>query len=116
MNRKNKKGASLLLTILIMSAILAIAMGIAKLSFGEIKISLALPQSFIAYYAAEAGTEQALYADLITAIPHGTASNFSGTMGTGITYDVTFSGTSPGRVIKSTGTYSGTSRAIQTTY
>lgn len=116
MKKNNKKGASLLLTILIMSAILAIAMGIAKLSLGEIKISRELPQSFVAYYAAEAGIEEGLYADLVTAVPQGTASDFPGSLGTGITYEVVFTGVSPNRVITSNGLYGGTKRAIELTY
>jgi len=116
MKIRNKKGASLLLTVLIMSAILAIAMGIAKLSLGEIKISRELPQSFVAYYAAEAGIEEGLYADLVTAIPQGTASDFSGVLGEGITYSVKYVGVSPSRVISSAGVYKATSRAIELTY
>lgn len=115
--RKNKKGAALLLTMLIMSAILAIAMGISKLSLGEIKISRELPQSFVAYYAAEAGIEQGLYADLVIAIPQGTASDFSGYLSEGVTYEVTFSGVSPSRVISSKGIYkTNVSRAVELTY
>lgn len=102
----------MLLTILIMSAILAIAMGISKLSLGEIKISRELPQSFVAYYAAEAGIEEGLYADLV----EGTASDFSGSLGTGITYEVTFTGVSPNRIIASSGLYGETKRAIELTY
>jgi hypothetical protein len=116
MKKNNKKGASLLLTILIMSAILAIAMGIAKLSLGEIKISRELPQSFVAYYAAEAGIEEGLYADLITAVPQGTAIDFSGNLSEGVTYEVTFSGVSPSRTISSNGLYRETNRAIELTY
>lgn len=99
-----------------MSAILAIAMGISKLSLGEIKISRELPKSFIAYYAAEAGIEEGLYADLVTATPQGTASNFQGYLGESITYDVVFTGTSPTRTISSAGLYKETSRAIELTY
>jgi hypothetical protein len=113
--KRDKKGASLLLTILIMSAILAIAMGISKLSLGEIKISRELPQSFIAYYAAEAGIEEGLYADLVV-IPQGMASNFVRDFGGGKACSVEFDGTSPNRTIKSTGSYGGTSRAVELSY
>ena len=99
-----------------MSAILAIAMGISKLSLGEIKISRELPQSFVAYYAAEAGIEEGLYADLVTADPQGTAVDFSGNLSEGITYEVTFNGTSPSRIISAKGLYKETSRAIELTY
>ena len=106
-----------MLTVLIMAAVLAIALGISKLSLGEIKIARELLQSLIAYYAAETGIEQGLYADLITAVPHGTAVNFSGTLSDGVTYEVLFSGTSPSRTIQSNGSYQNkTSRAIELTY
>jgi len=56
-----KKGASLLLTLLIMSALIAIASGVAKISLKEIKLIRDVPKSLIAYYAAEAGAEWAVY-------------------------------------------------------
>lgn len=116
-NIKNKKGASLFLTMLIMSAILAIAVGISKLSLGEIKISRELPESFAAYYAAEAGIEEGLYRDLVAANPQGTASNFIGDLNENTAYEVIFTGTSPTRVIRSNGVYrQETARAIELTY
>lgn len=117
MKNKNRKGASLFLTMLIMSAILAIAMGISKLSLGEIKISRELPRSFVAYYAAETGIEEGLYMDLITTSPPGSYSQIiHGYLSEGITYDVEFSGVSPTRTIKSKGLYKTTNRAVELTY
>ena len=114
---KNKKGASLFLTMLIMSAILAIAMGISKLSLGEIKMSRELPQSFAAYYAAEAGIEEGLYRDLVISNPQGMAVGFLGYLSEGITYEVIFDGQSPARTIKSNGVYKQkTARAVELTY
>ncbi len=114
---KETKGASLFLTVLIMAAVLAIAMGISKLSLGEIKISREFPQSFVAYYAAEAGIERGLYTDLIATSPPGQYSNtIYGYLSEGITYEVTFTGTSPNRTISSKGNYRTTSRAIELTY
>ena len=105
------------LTVLIMAAILAIAMGISRLSLGEIKISREFPQSFIAYYAAEAGIERGLYTDLIITTPPGTyAQSISDYLSEGISYEVSFSGTSPSRKITAEGIYKGTSRAIELTY
>jgi len=118
MKKGNKKGAALFLTMLIMSAVLAIAMGIAKLSLGEIKISRELPQSFAAYYAAEAGIEEGLYMDLIMTSPPGTFSQeINGYLSEGITYEVIFDGVSPARTIKSNGVYKQKSaRAVELTY
>ncbi|MFH2013489.1 MAG: hypothetical protein ABIJ17_00795, partial [Patescibacteria group bacterium] len=56
-----KKASSLLLTILIMAALLAIAIGVSKLTLGEIKLIQDVPKSLFAYYAAEAGAEWATY-------------------------------------------------------
>lgn len=55
------KGASILLTLLILTAILAIAFGITGLMWGELKLSQDVPKSLKAYYAAETGIERKLY-------------------------------------------------------
>lgn len=114
---KNEKGASLLLTILIMSAILAIAMGISKLSLNEIKMSREYPESYVAYYAAETGMEQLLYLDHTGAISGPDLYN-SGIviLGDGITYIVSASDVSPNRKLQSSGFYKDTNRAIELTY
>ena len=116
MKTENKKGASLLLTMLIMSAILAIAMGIAKLSLGEIKISRELPRSFVAYYAAEAGMEELLYLDHTGVIPGPELYNATGYLSIDISYIVSASEVSPNRKLQSSGIYKGTNRAIELTY
>jgi len=61
MKLNNQKGTSLLLTLLVMAAILSIAIGLARLGLGEIKLLRDIPGSLIAYYAAESGVERALY-------------------------------------------------------
>lgn len=55
------KGAALLLTLLILTAILAIAFGVTSLMLGEMKLSQEVPRSLGAYYAAETGIERKLY-------------------------------------------------------
>ena len=60
MKYHNKKGAAILLTILILAAILAIAFGVSNLMLGEIKISQEAPKSLLAYCAAETGIEKTL--------------------------------------------------------
>lgn len=111
--KNNKKGASLLLTLLIVSAVLSIAFGISGLSLGEIKISRDTPKSLIAYYAAEAGIECQMYADRLGGISceHSCLDDESK-----ICYDVLISGDSPDRVVKSLGSYQDTVRAIELTY
>lgn len=61
MNFSNQKATSLLLTLLVMAALLAIAIGVARLSIGEIKLLRDIPSSLIVYYAAESGVEKAIY-------------------------------------------------------
>ena len=61
MKFSNQKATSLLLTLLVMAALLAIAIGVARLSIGEIKLLRDIPSSLIAYYAAESGVERALF-------------------------------------------------------
>lgn len=63
MKHYNKKGASLILAMLILTVILATAFGVCNLIIGEIKISREAPKSLLAYCAAEAGIERALYED-----------------------------------------------------
>lgn len=55
------KGAALLLTLLILTAILSIAFGVSTLIFGETKMFQEVPRSLRAYYVAEAGIERKLY-------------------------------------------------------
>lgn len=49
------------MAMLVLTAILAIAFGVANLMIGEIKISQEVPRSLRAYYAAEAGIERSLF-------------------------------------------------------
>ncbi len=65
-NNNNQKGVSLLLTLLIMAALLVIAIGVARLSLGEIKLIRNIPSSLITYYAADSGIERALYEERIS--------------------------------------------------
>jgi len=106
------KGSSLLLTLLVIAALSAIAIGISKLSLGEIKLVKDIPKSIIAYYAAEAGIEQAMYKEWV----EGSSSNFNGCLSSGICYSVTFEGATPNRKITSTGSYSNITRAIELSY
>lgn len=50
-----------MLVLLILTAVLAVAFGVAGLMLGEIKLSQEVPKSLRAYYAAEAGIERSLY-------------------------------------------------------
>ena len=111
-NYKNKqRGVSLLLTILIMAAVLSIALGLSKLSLGEIKISRDMGKSLIAYYAAEAGVECQMYVDRVGGLDCGHVC-----LTPDICFDVIAEGASPNRTIESKSSYQGTTRAVELTY
>jgi len=116
MKKHNRKGVSLLLTLLIMTAIIAIAVGVSRLSVQEIKISRESPISMIAYYSAESGVEWAMYMDR----NGGGAPSDSGQIcldaNSEICYRVTTAGVSPARIITSNGSYKNVTRAVELTY
>lgn len=64
-----KKGITLLLVIVILSAILSISLGIFSITLGEIKISGEIGNSFHAFYAADQGIERMLYRDRVLLDP-----------------------------------------------
>ncbi|MFH1308846.1 MAG: hypothetical protein ABIH51_02445 [Patescibacteria group bacterium] len=106
-----KKASSLLLTILIMAALLAIAIGVSKLTLGEIKLIQDVPKSLFAYYAAEAGAEWATYQYRLNS----TVSNVNScsvNLDNGSSYGIEVSGT----IIKSIGCYQDIRRAIEISF
>ena len=112
---KSDKGASLLLTFLIMAALLSIAIGVSRLSLGEIKLGRNIPNSLVAYYAAESGIEQALYRDRA----QGQQTNFTDCLDAPqneICYEVTVELNGEIRTIKSNGSYKNTRRTIEIIY
>ena len=58
---KNQEGISLYLSIIILTAVFGIGFGISGILFNEIKIARDISQFTQAIYAADAGTERALY-------------------------------------------------------
>lgn len=119
---KNQKGASLLLVLLILTAVLAIAFGIMNLMVGEIKISREAAKSSRAYYAAEAGIERSLYDDRQGggASDIGNPPNCSGggavcLDSSDTCYSIDYTSGDP-TVIKSYGCYKGVRRAIEVSY
>ena len=57
---KNENGITLLLVMIILSALLSISIGIFNIVFGQIKISGDLADSFVAFYAADQAIENIL--------------------------------------------------------
>ena len=116
------KGAALLLTLLILTAILSIAFGVSALIFGETKMSQEVPRSLRAYYIAEAGIERKLYEirQQSNLNDIGSAPDWCSGAGkvcldpdTCYAVDVTAGATT---YIKGYGCYKGTRRAIEVSY
>jgi len=57
----NHQGTILLLALMVMAGVMTVSIGTATLIISEVKQSLQLDQSIIAFYAAESGSERALY-------------------------------------------------------
>lgn len=72
---KNEKGFVALFTVLIVSVILAMAIGIASISLKEIVLSSSASEGSKAFYAADSGIECALYYDRVNPV---TGSFFDG--------------------------------------
>ncbi|MFH1841331.1 MAG: hypothetical protein ABH800_01045 [Candidatus Nealsonbacteria bacterium] len=116
MSKKTEKGISLYISLMVMSVLLAIALGISAIFIGQVKTLRGLGNSVVAFCAADTGIEQALLnrADPL-AISETSLSN-------GAKYQVfvTAGGSSgcvaPNYCIKSIGTYQNTKRAIEISY
>lgn len=61
----SRSGISLLLVVVILSALMSTSIGIFNIVFGQIKISGEITDSFFAFYAADQGLERTLYRDRI---------------------------------------------------
>jgi hypothetical protein len=61
---KNNKGYTLLFTVLVTSIILAIAIGISRVSFTEVLLSSVVREGAVALFAADTGLECGLFNDL----------------------------------------------------
>jgi hypothetical protein len=60
---RSEKGISLYLTVLILTILLAISLGMSRILVGQIKMVGTMGNSVIAFYAADTGTEKVLYED-----------------------------------------------------
>jgi len=63
MINNSQKGVSLYLALMIMTVLLALALGISAILFGQIKMIRGMGNSVIAFYAADSGIEMILYLD-----------------------------------------------------
>lgn len=120
---KSQRGVSLYLAIIIMTILLAIALGLSTIFLGQVVMLREMGYSVIAFYAADTGIEQIL-------MNRGSPSNLSGYLDLNnnnakdsddSSYEVIV--TAPGSdctasnfCVKSIGTYQEVSRAIEITY
>lgn len=103
-----EKGVSMLLAILLVSAILAAAVGITSSLIVLLQISGRVQESAAAFYAAETGIEWQLYEVRIgsTSVP---------VLSNGATYSTTYASGSP-NIVKSLGVFKKTSRGIEASF
>lgn len=117
---KSKGAVVLLLTVLILSAVLAITILIATLTIHEMRMSESARQSVPAYFAAESGIEEALYyirilglrPDLSLSIPFITGSVLDGQA----SYKVYITDTDPDLIMKSIGEFIEVRRSVEITF
>ncbi len=79
-NIKKNKGFALLFAVMISSIILAIALGVATISYKEVKFSTSAKDTNDAFFAADTGAECALYYDRIDPANNAFDPLFSGPM------------------------------------
>ena len=107
---------SIFLSVLLLSVILLIALGVSSLMIAQLKMSGQVGYSVVAFYAAEAGAERCLYevrksgagSCPFTDVQLETVSPFDN-----VFYTVTYNGSD---TIKSIGQYLGTSRKVELTW
>lgn len=120
-NTKNNKGVILLLTLFILSGILVITLGAADLVLAGLKMNRLIGYSNLAFFAAEAGLERVLWevrknnyvlpddAEVKPLFAITTLNNNS-------TYVVDYASSTPNVTFKSSGSYRGAKRSVQSTF
>lgn len=105
---KNSKGAVLFLSIIILSVLLAVALGISTTLLGQVRVLSGMENSVHAFFAADTGIEQALFEE----------NAVSGILPSGASYQVQF--VPPGAdcsaqnyCLKSVGAFRESRRAIE---
>ncbi len=109
---KREKGIALLLTMIILSAAMLIAMLITTIVVIQFKLSSDVSYSMVAIYAADSGVEQKLYQ--IRQMGDTAPIEFS--LFNGATVSVTVTGTSPNFTIKSLGSYHTVKRQFEVSF
>ena len=112
---KNNNGTALLMTLLILTSILVVALGAASLIVPGIRMSRTQAQSTKAFFAAEAGVERALWEVRKNgyAVPEVDTDNvFSGSLGNSSAYQADCALSLPQVTFTSTGRYQQTRRSV----
>lgn len=115
MINNNQKGISVYITIIMLSVLLAVSLGLSSIIVGGAKMVDSLDGAVKAFHAADTGIEEALYRIRVD----NNCANFSGTLGAGSSYSVVITYTtcgSGGTSIKSIGTYNTTNRKIEASF
>lgn len=119
-----QSGIAFIMTLLIMTGLLALALGITSLLVRELKLSQEIANSVVAYSVADAGIEKFMYGinkdslDLTSCVcpvicyPSPTPSPLSN----GASYSVCVFQAIPPIKVNSTGSYGGTNRTVQITF
>ena len=119
MQHLSQKGVSLYLALMIMSVLLALALGISSIFLGQAQTLRQMGYSVVAFYAADTGIEEVL---VNRAAPSSTCTDVSPcALGNGADYFLTITAAGPNcsaynYCIKSIGEYQGVKRAIEISY
>ena len=114
-NFQSEKGVSILLSVMILSVILSIALGSSDIAIRQVQSMEGIGDSVVAFYAADHGVEEVMIMETPSSISETSLSN-------GATYEVTVvDSTDPdcdadNYCIESIGAYRSAKRAIQSVY
>lgn len=125
--RRSSSGMTLLLVVLILSALLSISLGIFTVVLGESRIAGEITDSFVALYAADQGMERMLYDNRVagTVCPGSGACSYGPVttpLANGSCMTLRLDRTGPNTTVISTGEYRcglpelSVKRALETTY
>ncbi|MDO8593065.1 MAG: hypothetical protein Q7R92_04860 [bacterium] len=116
----NQRGVILLLTLLILSGILVVTLTAADLVFAGIRMNRLTGYSSLAFFAAEAGLERALWEARKNnyVLPDSDTNDlFSlSDLGNNSAYTVDYSTSTPNITFKSIGDYKGARRSVESAY
>jgi len=119
MKKTSKRGTSLYLGLMIMTILLAVALGVSTIFLGQMKSIREMGYSVIAFYAADAGIEEVLMNRSNPSSPCTESSPCSLDNGSEYYINVRASGSNCEAnyyCVKSVGVYKGIRRAIEITY